>query len=184
MRIGIHQPNMIPWLPFFYKMAMCDKFILLQNVQFEKGGFQNRYKLSSGKWVTRSVQHGLESLSTKKYADLKPLVGLNNEWIQVIKYTLNIETQICFDTDQLFTNPTEKLIHEIRQVQGDVYITNPDAKNKYLDEQWMKDCGIDIEYCKVPKHLQIHVFEAFEKWGIDGTVKQLEKAKCHQLSTL
>lgn len=183
MKIAIHQPNLIPWLPFFYKMAMVDKFIIFTTAQFEKGGFQNRYKLSNGKWVTKSISHGLSPLSEKIYADLKPLVELNMKWINVIRLTLGIETEIHFDTDQKFVNPTEKLIHEIRQLQGDVYVTNPDAKNKYLDEAFMRRCGIDIEYCKVPKHLQIHVFEAFEKWGIDGTAKQLEGLKCQKQLT-
>lgn len=184
MRVAIHQPNLIPWLPFFYKMAMVDKFIILTSVQFEKGGFQNRYKTATGKWVTKSVQHGLEPLNDKKYSDLTPLVAVNMLWIDAIKATLGIDTEIMVDSARPFDNPTQKLIHEVTNVGGDTYITNPDAKNKYLDEQFMKLYGLKIEYCQVPKHLQIHVFEAFEKWGIDGTIKQLESAKCHKQQTL
>lgn len=181
MRIAIHQPNLIPWLPFFYKMAMVDKFIILDNVQFEKGGFQNRYKTSTGKWVTKSVEHGLEPLSLKMYSDLTPLVDLNMKWINVIKDTLKIDTEIVFPKWGTTCAPTERLIKEIRLHGGKVYVTNPDAKNKYLDEGLMRSEGIEIEYCNVPKHLQIHVFEAFENWGIDGTIKQLEGAKCKDL---
>lgn len=184
MRIAIHQPNFIPWLPFFYKMAMADKFIILVNVQFEKGGYQNRYKLSDGKWVTKSVQHGLQPITDKIYADMQPLVQLNMEWIDVIKQTLGITTEIIFDTEKTFDYPTDKLIHEIKEAGGTTYITNPEAKHKYLNERQIEDSGITIEHCEVPKHLQIHVFEAFEKWGIDGTIKQLEDAKCHKQRTL
>lgn len=178
MKIAIHQPNLIPWLPFFYKMAMVDKFVILDNVQFEKGGFQNRYLTTMGAWVTKSVQHGLEPLSEKKYADLTPLVDLNMKWIRVIKETLAIDTEIVFPKWGTQCSPTERLIQEVRLHGGKIYITNPDAKNKYLDEDAMRAAGIEIGYCNVPKHLQIHVFEAFEKWGIDGTIKQLESAKC------
>lgn len=181
MRIALHQSNLMPWLPFFYKMAMVDKFIILTSVQFEKGGYQNRYKLSTGKWVTKSVQHGLEPLCDKLYTDLTPLVELNVRWISVIKDTLGIKTEIIRDTPIVKESPTEKLIFEIQANGGSVYVTNPDAKNKYLDEELMKSRGIEIEYCKVPKHLQIHIFEAFEKWGIDGTIKQIESAKCKVL---
>ncbi len=178
MKVAIHQPNLIPWLPFFYKMAMADKFIILTNVQFEKGGYQNRYKLSDGEWVTKAVQHGKELISDKHYADMQPLLQLNMSWINVIRETLNIKTEIMFDTDFTPDSPTEKLIYEIQNAKGNVYITNPEAKSKYLNEQQMEEAGIGIEYCHVPKHLQVHIFEAFEIWGIDGTIKQLQGIKC------
>lgn len=182
VKVAIHQANLIPWLPFFYKMAMADKFIILTSCQFEKGGFQNRYKLSTGKWVTKSVEHGLEPLSNKRYSDLTPLVELNMKWINTIKDTLNIDTEILFDTGKTFEDPTAKLIYEVWNVGGQTYLTNPDAKNKYLNEYLMKSEGIEIEYCKVPKHLQIHIFEAFEKWGIDGTIKQLKGIRNNEVA--
>lgn len=180
MKVAIHQPNFCPWLPFFYKMAMADCFVILTSVQFEKGGFQNRYKTTAGKWVTKPVQHGLDLLSEKRYADSVSVVDLNMKWIYAIKQTLGIDTRIVFDSGKQFDDPTEKLIHEVTDVGGDTYLTNPDAHKKYLDEDFMRSIGLKIEYCQVPKHLQIHVFEAFEKWGIEGTIKQLKGAKCHK----
>jgi hypothetical protein len=105
------------------------------------------------------------------------------KWIETIKSTLGIEAELSFDTEQEFGEPTNKLIHEVCNVGGNIYVTNPDAKNKYLDEQFMKQYGIKVEYCKVPKHLQIHVFEAFEKWGIDGTIKQMPRRICQKQLT-
>lgn len=175
VRIAIHQNNFIPWLPFFYKMAMADKFILLDNVQFEKNNFQNRYKIGE-KWITKSVESGMDLIRDKKYSSGRNLSKLNNDWIKVIKDTLEIETEICYPKWGSDSNPTERLIREIKLHHGDIYITNPEAKNKYLDEDLMRASGIEIEYCIVPKDLQIHVFEAFEKFGIDGTIKQLQRA--------
>ena len=40
MRISIHQPNFVPWYPFFQKIQQCDKFIILTHCQFEKNGYQ------------------------------------------------------------------------------------------------------------------------------------------------
>ena len=49
MIVSIHQPEFLPWLPFFDKMDMSDQFVLLDNVQFEKNYFQNRCKIRDGK---------------------------------------------------------------------------------------------------------------------------------------
>lgn len=46
-KIAIHQPNFLPWQGFFNKIARCDLFILLDDVQFQKKGgtWTNRTKL-------------------------------------------------------------------------------------------------------------------------------------------
>ena len=58
MRLAIHQPNFMPWYPFFEKIKNCDKFIMLTHCQFEKNGYQNRFNLND-KWYTMSVKKGL-----------------------------------------------------------------------------------------------------------------------------
>jgi hypothetical protein len=66
MRIAIHQPNFIPWYPFFQKMAAVDIFVLMIHCQFEKGKYQNRFQLN-GRWHTMSVDHGLDPIIDKRY---------------------------------------------------------------------------------------------------------------------
>lgn len=49
--VAIHQPNYIPWLGFFHKMAGCDTFVLLDTVQFPRGqsfAARNRVKTHNG----------------------------------------------------------------------------------------------------------------------------------------
>lgn len=48
MRVGIHQLHYLPWLRYFEKAARCDVFIVLDNIQFTKNGWQNRNKIKSG----------------------------------------------------------------------------------------------------------------------------------------
>lgn len=173
MRISIHQANFIPYLPFFYKMAKSDLFIILKDVQFEKNNYQNRYYLNTQeKWVTKSVRSGTSTIKNKQYSDGKNLLHLNMQWIFAIRETLNINTPIVYDFDTVETK-TARLIRLIKHYGGTTYITCPEAKDKYLDEDLMRAAGIEIEYYVVPKHLKIHIFEAFEKYGIDGTIKQL-----------
>ena len=42
MRIAIHQPEHFPYLGFFQKMETADMFVILDDVQYTKGNFQNR----------------------------------------------------------------------------------------------------------------------------------------------
>lgn len=58
MIVTIHQPNLFPWLGYFDKMMQADAFILLDQVPFTKGGFQNRVQLKGGngpQWLTIPV---------------------------------------------------------------------------------------------------------------------------------
>ena len=66
--IAIHQPNFFPWLGYFNKIARCDCFVLLDNVQFSKKGgtYTNRVKILIDKkdsWITVPVKrdyHGVK----------------------------------------------------------------------------------------------------------------------------
>lgn len=156
-------------------MSKCDVFIILSYCDWEKNNFQNRYLLNeSDKWVTKSVKSGNERIIDKHYADGTHLFSINMYWINAIRRTLNIKTKIEFDYPTELKK-TDRLIDLVKHYGGDIYVTNPSAKDKYLDEDLMRKAGIEIEYCNVPKHLQIHTFEAFEKFGIDGTIKQIKK---------
>lgn len=45
MRIGIHQPNFLPWMGYFYKMSQCDVFVFLDHVEFTKKSYTKRVKI-------------------------------------------------------------------------------------------------------------------------------------------
>ena len=45
MIITIHQPEHLPWLGLFNKIAKADCFVILDSVQYEKNYFQNRNRI-------------------------------------------------------------------------------------------------------------------------------------------
>lgn len=61
MIVAIHQPQYLPWLPYFDKADRCDVFVYLDSVQYSKNGVQNRnrVKTSAGSvWLTVPVRSG------------------------------------------------------------------------------------------------------------------------------
>jgi hypothetical protein len=42
LTLSAHQPCYLPWLGWFNKMKRCDRFVILDDVQLEHGGFSNR----------------------------------------------------------------------------------------------------------------------------------------------
>lgn len=45
MQVAIHQPHYLPWLRYMEKIASSDLFIMLDDVDFTKNGWQNRNKI-------------------------------------------------------------------------------------------------------------------------------------------
>ena len=62
MIVSIHQPHYMPWGGYFNKIYNSDVFVLLDTVQFEKNGWQNRNKIKTNQgeqWLTVPVKHKL-----------------------------------------------------------------------------------------------------------------------------
>ena len=72
MIIAIQQPEHLPWIGFFNKMASADEFIYLDNVQFKKRYFENRNKIRTNTrdnwaWITVPViTKGLQKQEIKE----------------------------------------------------------------------------------------------------------------------
>ena len=75
--VAIHQPNFLPWLGFFDKIARADVFVLLDSVQFPKKGgtWTNRVRiLVNGQptWLTVPVErsyHGTRTIREMRVRD-------------------------------------------------------------------------------------------------------------------
>lgn len=63
MKISLHQPNYIPGLIFFHKMAMSDVLVLYDDTKYPKKDFTNRNKIKMPKgehWLTIPLKHPVE----------------------------------------------------------------------------------------------------------------------------
>ncbi len=61
MIVFVHQPEYIPWLGFFDKLARCDTFVIYDDAQYQHGGFHNRNRIRTSRgweWLTVPIVHG------------------------------------------------------------------------------------------------------------------------------
>ncbi|MEO6053279.1 MAG: WbqC family protein [Chthoniobacterales bacterium] len=85
MKVAIHQPQYLPWIPLIHKAFSSDIFVMLDTVQYQKGGVQNRNQIKTAQgstWLTVPVQASLEkTIRETEIADVT--------WIKKHKATLS-----------------------------------------------------------------------------------------------
>ena len=90
MKIGIHQPNFMPWVGFFKKIENSDTFIILDKVKGSKNSFFNRniFTSNNGKstfWLSIPI-------SKKEYKkNISEIESIDNRWIEKHLKYLKIE---------------------------------------------------------------------------------------------
>ncbi len=76
--VTIHQPEYLPWLGFFDRIYKADIFVILDNVQYQKGGFINRNKIKTSQgwqWFTIPVE---EREGRKKISEI--VISNQSSW--------------------------------------------------------------------------------------------------------
>jgi WbqC-like protein family len=88
--VGIHQPNLLPWLGYFSKITQSDVFVLLDTVDFQTGNANSitnrtRIKTQQGElWLTVPVKKSTEKTIDKICIDHKqPWVKKHLKTIQM-----------------------------------------------------------------------------------------------------
>lgn len=88
MIVGIHQPHYFPWMGYYDKMAKSDTFILMDDVQLEKGSlmYRNRILAATGKVEYLTISGDKHGYLDKKYWQLQ---STNNDvWLTKHKNAL------------------------------------------------------------------------------------------------
>ena len=130
--VAIHQPNFLPWLGYFDKLARADAFVLLDDAQFPKKGgtWINRVRMlvhGAPAWVTVPVDrsyHGVREIREMR-------IDESNPWRQKLVKTLHGSYAASPAFDQVFSgisdlieNPTDELaaynLATIRQLARDL----------------------------------------------------------------
>lgn len=190
MIVTIHQPNFIPWYPFFQKMDQADIFVVLENCQFEKNNFQNRFKLDN-RWYTMSTSKRLLPIIDKKYSEhsrdwekikrrlpeyrkileqfdsciSESLSETNFNIILKIKDLLNISTEVVKDRKTDLTS-TDRLVDICKFYAAEEYISGPSGKI-YLDLDKFATNNIKVSFQS----------PSVEKVSILGFLQRLENAR-------
>jgi hypothetical protein len=90
--VAIHQPNFFPWLGYFDKMARCDHFVFLDNVQIQKtgGGWANRVKMIiSGrpKWISAPIDRNYHGVRQVGETVFKACSDWRNDILTTLHYS-------------------------------------------------------------------------------------------------
>lgn len=94
MILTIHQPEHLPWLGFFNKMAFAEQYVLLDGVQYRKNYFQNRNQIlgTNGKqWLSVPVEQ--TGHSGERICDIRIANDSNPKWKE--KYIRTIKLSYC-----------------------------------------------------------------------------------------
>lgn len=87
MIISIHQPNYIPWIGYFHKIAHSDVFVVFDDIQFPRGKdfiFRNKIKTENGaKWLSIPIKNRSEFVSIKN-AEINNDIEWNKKHINSI----------------------------------------------------------------------------------------------------
>lgn len=91
--ITIHQPEHLPWLGLFNKIAKAEIFVLLDTVQFEKNYFQNRNRIlgTSGQpqWIgipVNTKNHEDNNIKNTKISIAGNTKNWKKEYLRTITY--------------------------------------------------------------------------------------------------
>jgi len=92
--VGMHQPNMMPWIGYFYKIFQSDIFILVDDIQFIKSGssYTNSVNFNErGKTIKLTVP--IKRVKGGATQNINEITPLNDEWKR--KYKKRIELAYC-----------------------------------------------------------------------------------------
>ena len=165
MTVSIHQPNFVPWYPYFQKIAQADVHVILAHCQFEKNNYQNRFN-HADQWYTMSVVKSRlhTMIKEKQYSDPhndwskirarflglrifddcigNSLCNTNSMIIRKACDKLGILTTIVRD-ERVDAYGSKRLLEICKSFNATHYLAGITSK-KYMDFDIFKNAGIEV----------------------------------------
>ena len=103
MRVAIHQPEHFPYMGFFQKMSASDLFVILDDVQYTKGGWQNRNRFLNKNGVDDFFTVQVERhANQKKINEVKVVEGpWRKKIVKKIQQNFNLDFENLYNKDKL-----------------------------------------------------------------------------------
>jgi hypothetical protein len=118
--IVVHQPHFLPWPPYLAKIALCENFVVQDDVQFRKGYFHNRTKLLDKNgiphWITVPVHADSKTLLCQTlvaYENKNVLLKIRNKFVsyyQASNSHPSLERILGFIRRALYLEKTKSLM--------------------------------------------------------------------------
>ncbi len=161
--VSSHQPNFIPRMNFFEKIAQSDLFVIMSNCKYSSSAYQNRFNIGDT-FYNMVVESGTDLIYNKKYknperdwkniTDEFPVLRMfdsmihqslrdtNTAIIKSVCGILNIQTRIVHDYPTHKTG-TERLV-DICEYYGATHYLSGISGLKYLDLKLFDRAGIEV----------------------------------------
>jgi len=115
MIVSIHQPNYLPYLGYFEKMASSDVFILYDDAEFVKEMFYNRNRIKTPEgalWISIPIIYRFSDHQKINEVKIDPLKKWNNKHWKTIKQFYSKSKyyhEICELIESIYQKSWEKL---------------------------------------------------------------------------
>jgi len=114
--VAIHQPNYLPWLGYFSKIAKADMFVFLDDVQFTKGGYTNRVKILDAqgpRWITVPVSLHLGDLICEVEVSQGDWVRSHMSILQSCYKNAPRFNEVWNELREIYNGATQRVISEL-----------------------------------------------------------------------
>lgn len=154
--VAAHQPNYLPWLGYFHKIAECDVFVFLDDVEYSSGAWINRNRIKTPDgwtWLTVPVSGNSGEIRSIEIAE-------TDDWADEHAKSLRFNYGKAPHYDELADLFATTYDREWRRLQ---------ALNTHLIRE-IADCiGLDCE------------FVSSSEFGIDATDSERILGLCREL---